>query len=349
MHPKRTFGSLVKVGRYWHWKYVEDGRQRKESLGVTTKAEAEHERALRMGAPSKRSQVQRHTWADFDEDYWPWAVSHKSPRTVEFERCYWRVFADWVGVAHLEDVRAGDVERFKAWLRRSGPRGRGLQPVSVNDVLRHLQALFNHAGKLGLYAGENPVVGVARFPVDQNQADFLTRRERDVLLATAHEVSGPVFRLVLLTGFQGMRVGEALSAHSSWFDFDARLIHIPSGDRGFRVKTRKGRTVPMTELCREAFAEFRGVDAHIFEVGRGNKGKNRYRVDLRKPWARVRKASGVDRATWLLLRHTFGSILAQEGVPLIKIARWMGNTLQVCERHYVGLTAYDADIDRLND
>jgi len=64
-------------------------------------------------------------------------------------------------------------------------------------------------------------------------------------------------------------------------------------------------------------------------------------------WSKVRKLARVDRATWLLLRHTFGSELAQMGVPLIKIARWMGNSLAVCERRYVGLIAYDSASDRL--
>lgn len=86
-----------------------------------------------------------------------------------------------------------------------------------------------------------------------------------------------------------------------------------------------------------------------FNPSRASEGKGRYRFDPVKQWKRVRKLAGVDRATWLLLRHTFGSELAQKGVPLIKIARWMGNTLAVCERHYVGLVAYDTDIDRLSD
>ena len=38
---------------------------------------------------------------------------------------------------------------------------------------------------------------------------------------------------------------------------------------------------------------------------------------------------------WNVFRHTFGTLLAQEGVSLDKISAWMGNSPAIARRHYV--------------
>jgi len=57
------------------------------------------------------------------------------------------------------------------------------------------------------------------------------------------------------------------------------------------------------------------------------------KVELRKS----NKAAGLN---WSCLdfRHTFGSHLAQKGVSLYKIAALMGNSPEICRRHYAALT-----------
>ena len=38
-------------------------------------------------------------------------------------------------------------------------------------------------------------------------------------------------------------------------------------------------------------------------------------------------------------RHTFGSHLAQRGVSLYKISQLLGNSPEICRRHYASLVA----------
>jgi hypothetical protein len=57
-----------------------------------------------------------------------------------------------------------------------------------------------------------------------------------------------------------------------------------------------------------------------------------------------------ERIGWNAFRHTFGSLLAQSGVSLDKICSWMGNTPEVCKRHYAQFVprgGHDEDIDKL--
>jgi integrase len=57
-----------------------------------------------------------------------------------------------------------------------------------------------------------------------------------------------------------------------------------------------------------------------------------------------------ERVGWTTWRHTFGSLLAQAGVSIDKISAWMGNTPDVCRRHYAEFTprnSFDEEINKL--
>ena len=59
--------------------------------------------------------------------------------------------------------------------------------------------------------------------------------------------------------------------------------------------------------------------------------------------ADLRQANRETDLPWSCLdyRHTFGSQLAQKGVSLFKIATLMGNSPEICRRHYASLTPED--------
>ena len=55
--------------------------------------------------------------------------------------------------------------------------------------------------------------------------------------------------------------------------------------------------------------------------------------------AALRKVNGAARLRWTALdfRHTFGSQLAMKGVSLFKISQLLGNSPEVCRKHYAAL------------
>jgi len=56
--------------------------------------------------------------------------------------------------------------------------------------------------------------------------------------------------------------------------------------------------------------------------------------------ADLRAANTLAHLPWGCLdyRHTFGSQLAQKGVSLYKISQLMGNSAEICRRHYAALS-----------
>ncbi|MDR1534775.1 MAG: tyrosine-type recombinase/integrase, partial [Planctomycetota bacterium] len=62
------------------------------------------------------------------------------------------------------------------------------------------------------------------------------------------------------------------------------------------------------------------------------KAKNEYNKILRSNRNQLNEQ--LERIGWNPFRHTFGSLLVQGGVSLDKVCAWMGNTPEVCRRHY---------------
>ena len=52
------------------------------------------------------------------------------------------------------------------------------------------------------------------------------------------------------------------------------------------------------------------------------------------------------RVTAHVMRHTFASLLVQAGVSVYKVARWLGDGVEVVEEHYGHLAPKDSDIEK---
>jgi len=84
-------------------------------------------------------------------------------------------------------------------------------------------------------------------------------------------------------------------------------------------------------------------------AGWGTSGR-RWDTDAVEALSRAQKAAQLpgELVKWNVFRHTFASLLVQAGVSIYKVALWMGNSPDVCQRHYAALSPeHDADIDRL--
>jgi integrase len=67
---------------------------------------------------------------------------------------------------------------------------------------------------------------------------------------------------------------------------------------------------------------------------------------MAKRLERVGAQTGI-HATLCLLRHTAASWWVQGGVPIAKVAAWLGHAPNTCTRHYAGLQrGFDPDVDR---
>lgn len=149
-------------------------------------------------------------------------------------------------------------------------------------------------------------------------------------------------KLVLMLGFHaGLRRNEILHAVPEWFDFQTNVVRV--GDTAWKKfnRIKKARWLPMRSELRD----------HLVKHGLGTPwlvrpdikpGSTVYRWDYDRPlreYLETQTWEGAD-CTWVtshVMRHTFASLLAQQGMSLWEIALALGNTPSEVERVYAHL------------
>lgn len=171
---------------------------------------------------------------------------------------------------------------------------------------------------------------------------FLTRADAERLLEVCTD-EGMKFALYCAL-HAGLRKGEICAARPDWFDLEAGLLHVQNTP-DFLVKDRDDRTIPLTAEFR-AFLKGYGLRKPYMLEPDAKPGKSRYRFDFEKRWRALRAAAELEWCTFHDLRRTFASLLASSGVSLYKIAKWLGDGVDVVERRYAHLIAQDDDVNR---
>ena len=121
-------------------------------------------------------------------------------------------------------------------------------------------------------------------------------------------------------------------------DLDQKLIRIRAKtihNEQWQPKTRRNRIVPISRQLYEILTNYHSLKDSIWFFPSPN-GKrwdpDNFSQDLR----RLNMNAGL---VWSCLdfRHTFGSQLAQKGESLYKISELMGNSPEICRKHYAVL------------
>jgi len=250
------------------------------------------------------------------ERYWSYAESRKRPKTVSLERYAWRSYQN----------HGGTVDEWHRAIQLSASSS------TANVYLRHLRAVYSGLQRLGMVHG-NPAREVPQFSLPWRNPDFVSLHDFERFHAHCR---GALYLRVALAFYAGLRKGEACHARWEWFDFESKILTVRCS-HGFQTKSGAERSIPMSSTLLELLrplAQRQGLLSHL--------------GDPKSVFATARRRANQEHITWCILRHSFGSLYAQRGVPLIKISRWMGHSsVKVTEKYYVGLQSYDSDIERL--
>jgi len=221
-----------------------------------------------------------------------------------------------------------------------------LQPVSANKYLEILTRMFNHAFDVHGYRCpvrglKHPAVPIKRYKVGPPVIQFLRTQDIDAQLAAVAS-NAVVHGLGAVYILAGLRREEALWLTPDDVDVDRRLIHVRAktlGGEYWCPKTKTDRVVPMGVRLHEILVHYtceRGSGGPWFFAAPSG---GRWDPDnfSQRALAPLNAAAGLD---WSCLdfRHTFGSQLAQRGISLYKISAFMGNSPDICRRHYARLT-----------
>jgi integrase len=237
----------------------------------------------------------------------------------------------------LEDVTR---ERVKA-LAFAGLR-KGQSPKTVQNVIRCLSSLLSHAKEDGLIQ-QNTALNPGKFLPKVSRRKHInpfTRDEAALLLNTAQAKASRYYPLFLCALRTGLRQGELLALQWGDLDFHGRFIEVqrnyargilttPKNGESRRVDMSKELTQALRDLHVErqleaAANDWKEIPPWVFcnEVGGLIDPDN-----LRKRvFAQLLKASGLRRIRFHDLRHTFASLLLQQGESPVYVKEQMGHS-----------------------
>jgi len=223
-----------------------------------------------------------------------------------------------------------------------------LSPKTANGYREILHRLFNWAmseGGIRMPQDRNPVSAVRRRKERASDIRFLALDQiREQLMALAGH--SQLQTMVAVYIYAGLRREEALLLRVEDMDFRTGkhgMIRVRAKriDGEFhQPKTGRNRAVPINSLLRAY------LNRYAPPTSAGNwyfpsPEKCRWDPDNFSRYLRIIQRKVGFPWTCLDFRHTFGSQLAMKGVSLYKISKFMGNSPEICRRHYAALIPED--------
>ena len=215
--------------------------------------------------------------------------------------------------------------------------------ATANRLLAALKAALNYAWQEGKVTSDTEWRRVKPFKgADQPRMGYLTVDQAIRLINSSERGFRPLVRAAVLTG---CRWGELREMRVHQYKPGAKTVAV------VHTKGGRDRQVPLTDEGVAFFGEVtvrRPSNALMFE--RSDKVPWGPQDQKRPMAAGCVKAKIVPAVGFHALRHTYGSLLAMEGVPLHVIAQAMGHRdNRMTERHYAHLApGYVADTIREN-
>lgn len=245
----------------------------------------------------------------------------------------------------------------------------GLSRATVRNIIVPLREMYNHAIDDGVISFSNPAARVGRFNKrrgDQKKIDPLTREELSILLETAREKMPHYYPLFLCAARTGMRLGELLALTWEDVDFNGRFIEVrrnlvrgkfttPKNGKSRRVDMSRQLTETLKGLLlkrkEEALRSGAGkVEGLIFSTPEGTPLDHN---NLRKRFFyRALEVAGLRRVRFHDVRHSFASLLIQQGESLAYVKDQLGHhSIQITVDTYGHLVpgGNRQAVDRLDD
>ncbi|MBP7745507.1 MAG: tyrosine-type recombinase/integrase [Phycisphaerae bacterium] len=243
-----------------------------------------------------------------------------------------------IQVKVLEELTAGIIEGHIT----QRVKHEGIAPKTANRIREVLHILFTYAIRQHGFRSPdrrfpNPVDAVPRRKEPERHIRFLTLPQIDEQLLVLAE--RPVIQaLVAMYIYAGLRREEALWLTPDDVDLKAGMIRVRQkvvNGESWQPKTRRNRRVPISSTLRSYLEACQPAEDSVwfFPSPTGKRwDPDNFSQDLRE----INERNGLSW-TCLDFRHSFGSHLAQKGESLYKIAELMGNSPEICRRHYAAL------------
>jgi integrase len=324
-------------GKTYYQRYTDErGRERQYKVGpadVLTLRQAKRKatqikaQAILGNDPQNERQERRSipTLRSFIEDrYLPFVRTYK--RSWKTDETVLRIHVlPKLGHLHLDEVTTDAITQVVAAMRQQL-----YAPGTVGRVIVILRFLFNLARKWKVLKDhENPASGLP-VPPDVQRNRFLDKTEIarlvDALSTDENQVAAKAILLLLLTGARRNEITQARWEH---IDLEAGTLFVPLSKSG------KSRYVFLNEAATEVLRSVPRLPTNPYVFPSPITG--RPCASLHFPWHRIRTEAGLSDVRLHDLRHTFASVLVNEGKQLYRVQRLLGHANAKATQRYAHL------------
>lgn len=360
----RVWGPFVRdkaKGVYYVRWNSPDGKQVWRSLRTRDKSEArrlavEVERQLNAAQPVSAPKPKGLAAAQAWELYLARMGARLKDSTLRPKRRSWLEFTAAMGNRPLECITADDL---LAW--RETMVAKGLAPRTVNFYTARIASVFTTLVRWELLE-RNPFRHLEQFPVATEPRPWLRKEQLVDLIEEARRVGGTragegMFEFVLLAALFGLRRSEVAACRWGWLTFPSEdhpvgMLRVPSVDGRWRPKTRwSARTIPMSSTAARLLGPLRGDPRDYVvlpHIEWNLPMTQRWSWEAwGKVWHACVAAAGCPGITAHILRHTFASNAAQNGVDLYRLREYLGHKDLSLLTTYAHLCPRDRAVDRI--
>jgi len=235
----------------------------------------------------------------------------------------------------LDDIQKVHIESYRAYRinsRHKNAPTRKIKPTSFNNDLRELIAFFNYCieNPKTFYIFVNPASKVAKVQkADRNER--LPCLSPEEITQVFKKCNGDTELKTVIETFieTGMRFNELRNLRWDDVDLSKNVMTVKSRDE-FMTKSRKSRTIPISQRLREILKEIPRRSEKVFELNNVQRmsAKKDNLCNIRKRFDRIKKHLPFLRTgeRFHIFRHTAITLWANSGVPLPVVQKWAGHS-----------------------
>lgn len=309
-------------GKPWQviWREA-DRKQRSRSFGTRREAQAFEAEVIAaksrgLDTPARATKVTMNEWLE----RWLTTYRHEWAATTLRQRAYeadkW--IAPYLGNLRMGDLRQRTIRDYRAAILEDG-----CSPAHANGIMRILSSCLSAAAAEDLLPA-NPVLGIRALPAHREKARALTPLQIETIRAAMQP--GRDRRIVSIMAYAGLRPAEVVGLE--WRHVTDSVLHVEQSVQFGQVvstKTRRSRTVPMSDLLAEELAGGGEPDSLVVTGDRG--GFLDWHNWTGRIWRPTVRELGIDAVPYDL-RHSYCSMALHEGLSLAAVAASMGHANQ---------------------
>ena len=205
-------------------------------------------------------------------------------------------------------------------------------PYIANRLLAMLSVILGYAINHGMIT-QNPCIGIKKY-TEEKRERYLAKQEIEGILTALNSspylMEANAIKLLLLTG---SRKSEVLQAKWEQFNFDEKIWLKPSTS----TKQKKVSLIPLNSFAIKILLEMKAsiknskecVNDEIISTSQHlfwNTKTKKPLGDIKRFWATLCKTAGIENLHMHDLRHTFASILANNGIDLHQTGKLLGHS-----------------------